>query len=382
MGNWSETGGRQAVSWGDGYEGADFCPYHRTRSVSGLAAGFVDRIGKDKNMQKLTVCIAALAGMVFGIADGSSAWAKSVDLEQVHVSGEARAVPRVEEGGQSVPLRHALEQIVPPAYSINMPNAGPWADVPVSWHARVPFVVALREALAADPTLIADVDVRLRLVTVRANASAAGNAPSEDAGLAMRHVWGLPSDANAPAQPAAPTVPVLKAQPALLAAMQSVPAPMPQAIATSRPNVPSTATVPGAANVPSTATVPGAANAPSTPSSPTNPRAVAAAVSVPAASDPHVDPPPAPSEPIRTWHLSLADHTVKTVLTRWAKEDGWQLVWDVPVDFGVDAEATVTGTFEQALEAVVEALKRSDTPSQAILYRGNKVLRIVAKGAA
>jgi hypothetical protein len=54
----------------------------------------------------------------------------------------------------------------------------------------------------------------------------------------------------------------------------------------------------------------------------------------------------------------------------------------VPIDFGVDADATVTGTFEQALEAVVEALKKSDTPIQAVLYRGNKVLRIVAKGAA
>lgn len=109
---------------------------------------------------------------------------------------------------------------------------------------------------------------------------------------------------------------------------------------------------------------------------------MATTVSAPAASDPHTDAPPAPSEPIRSWHLSLSDHTVKTVLTRWAKEDGWQLVWDVPIDFGVDADATVTGTFEQALEAVVEALKKSDTPIQAVLYRGNKVLRIVAKGAA
>lgn len=383
-------------------------------------------------MQKLTVCIAALAGMVCGIADGSSAMAKSLDSEQVRVAGEARAVPRVEEGGHSVPLRHALEQIVPPAYSINMPNAGPWADVPVSWHARVPFVVALREALAADPTLSADVDVRLRLVTVRANASAAANATSEDAGLAMRHVWGLPPDANAPAQPAAPTVPVLKAQPPLLAAMQSAPVPtaaQPATVSASpaanratslakpattsapmQPPVVAAAAAPGAPTVPAAskapvpvpvpapvpqATVeprsnveraaigPATASSASAASSPANARAVVATtVSTPAAPELHVDPPAPPSEPIRTWHLSLSDHTVKTVLTRWAKEDGWQLVWDVPIDFGVDADAAVTGTFEQALEAVVEALKKSDTPIQAVLYRGNKVLRIVAKGAA
>jgi len=104
-----------------------------------------------------------------------------------------------------------------------------------------------------------------------------------------------------------------------------------------------------------------------------------AAPSSPPAADTFPVPPP---EVSRSWRLDLADRTVKTALGRWAKEAGWQLVWEVPVDFGIDADATITGTFDEALHAVVRALDKSDTPIQAILYKGNKVLRIVAHGAA
>ena len=141
-------------------------------------------------MQKLTVCIAALVGLMCGVADGSSANAKTMEAAQVRVLGEGRTVPRVAQGGRGVPLRHALEQIVPADFSINLPNAGPWADVPVSWSARVPFVAALREALSNASDVSADVDLKLRLVTVRANA--AGATVADDPAFAMKHVWGLP----------------------------------------------------------------------------------------------------------------------------------------------------------------------------------------------
>ncbi|RQR49524.1 hypothetical protein DIE21_19855 [Burkholderia sp. Bp9140] len=77
----------------------------------------------------------------------------------------------------------------------------------------------------------------------------------------------------------------------------------------------------------------------------------------------------------------LADHTMRSALARWAQAVGWQLVWEAPGDFGIDAEASVTGTFDDALRSVVGALAHSNAPIQAILYRGNKVLRIVSKGA-
>lgn len=373
-----------------------------------LAAGFAKSDGKENKMQKLTVCIAALVGFMCGVADCSSAKAKAWDAgqAQVRIVGEGRAASRVEQAGRGVPLRHALEQIVPPDFSINLPNAGPWADVPVSWHARVPFVAALREALAAAPELSADVDLKLRLVTVRASASR--GAASDEAAFAMKHVWGLPPNtgnarnvsnasnasdgaggmAGASVPPSAAMAPTLSAQPPLLAAMQpasgrnesdvkmqAAPAVVPAATARGAAPTSTPTATPIPAPVPASA-----AASPRAVAGTTAPAAPATTSSTDAIGDPL--PAPAPAEPVKQWHLSVSDHTVKTVLTRWSKEDGWQLVWDVPIDFGVDADATVTGTFEQALQAVVDALKKSETPIQAILYRGNKVLRIVAKGAA
>jgi hypothetical protein len=334
-------------------------------------------------MKKLTVCMAALVGFMCGVADGASAKANTLDAAQVRVIGESRSAPRVAQAGHGVPLRHALEQIVPANYSINLPNAGAWADVPVSWHAREPFVVALREALAGAPGVAADVDLKLHLVTVSASLNANGSTSvgasaspgaartdaSTEAANAAKRIEEAPSKtAAAPLQPSV-EAPTLSTQPPLLVAMRSEPA---VAVATKSTTIAPVAPV-----------APVAQAGPPMPAAPAvyaTPAAPTVQPSTDAAGDPLPAPPP--PEPVRTWQLSVSDHTVKTALARWAKEDGWQLVWDVPIDFGVDADATLHGTFEQALQAVVDALKKSETPIQAVMYRGNKVLRIVAKGAA
>ncbi|KWN65302.1 toxin co-regulated pilus biosynthesis Q family protein [Burkholderia ubonensis] len=98
---------------------------------------------------------------------------------------------------------------------------------------------------------------------------------------------------------------------------------------------------------------------------------------VPAAALPAAAPVPAAS----SWDVRASDGTIRGVLSRWARTAGWQLVWDAPVDFSVDAQATLRGSFEDALQALVASLGRTSTPIQAILYQGNHVLRVVAQGA-
>ncbi|CAM8830848.1 toxin co-regulated pilus biosynthesis Q family protein [Burkholderia pseudomallei] len=93
---------------------------------------------------------------------------------------------------------------------------------------------------------------------------------------------------------------------------------------------------------------------------------------------------PVADVPLRTlpaWDVRVSDGTIRGVLSRWANTAGWQLVWDAPVDFSIDAQATLRGSFEDALQALVASLGRTSTPIQAILYRGNHVLRVVAQGA-
>jgi hypothetical protein len=83
---------------------------------------------------------------------------------------------------------------------------------------------------------------------------------------------------------------------------------------------------------------------------------------------------------IATWHVDMADGTLKAVLGRWAQTAGWQLVWEPQSDFRIEASADLAGGFEDAAGALILSAERSSVPVRAIFYRGNKVLRIVAKG--
>jgi hypothetical protein len=81
------------------------------------------------------------------------------------------------------------------------------------------------------------------------------------------------------------------------------------------------------------------------------------------------------------WQLDVADGSLRKALQRWGTTSGWQVVWELPVDFPVGAQAAFAGTFEEAVVAIAMSMQNSEMPMKAIFYRGNKVLRIVAKGA-
>jgi len=82
----------------------------------------------------------------------------------------------------------------------------------------------------------------------------------------------------------------------------------------------------------------------------------------------------------RTWEIALSDKTLNGAIARWTSAAGWQLVWELPVDYAIEAKTTVPGTFEEAIETVVRSMETAEIPMKAIFYRGNKVLRIVQKG--
>ncbi|MDH0866715.1 toxin co-regulated pilus biosynthesis Q family protein [Mitsuaria sp. GD03876] len=80
--------------------------------------------------------------------------------------------------------------------------------------------------------------------------------------------------------------------------------------------------------------------------------------------------------PPSDWTFTRADGTVHLALSRWAREAGWQLVWEVDRDFPIDAEVTLRGNFVEALEQAMAALRDTDCPLQARLQPQTRVLRI------
>jgi hypothetical protein len=236
--------------------------------------------------------------------------------QQVIVKGGQRLTGIVRTSGHDVPLLSAVEEILPTSYSVNAPNAGAWADIPVNWHAGDTVTHALGAILSVDASLHARIDTELRLVTVTADARP--TAPSTTTSV------------NAPAGTGRPSPPLLVA---------TAPA----------------ASSPSAA--PHTAT-----------------QLLPAAEATPAGALP-----PAPER--AQWQMRDTDGSVRNALARWASEAGWQFVWDVPTDFEVDATATIHGSLEEALRQVTNALAGSNVPIQVVLYKRNRVMRVVSKGA-
>ncbi|MGZ3237541.1 MAG: toxin co-regulated pilus biosynthesis Q family protein [Burkholderiaceae bacterium] len=84
--------------------------------------------------------------------------------------------------------------------------------------------------------------------------------------------------------------------------------------------------------------------------------------------------------PAPVWEIALTDKTLNGALARWSVAAGWQLMWELSVDYAVEARTTIPGTFEEAVEMVTKSMGTAEIPMKAIFYKGNKVLRIVQKG--
>lgn len=99
---------------------------------------------------------------------------------------------------------------------------------------------------------------------------------------------------------------------------------------------------------------------------------------------PEPDAPPAAAQAqlrVPTWEVVPSDRTLQTALARWSAVAGWQLVWELPVDYAVSVRTEIRGTFAEAVALVTKSMATAEIPMKAIFYDGNRVLRIVAKGS-
>lgn len=104
-------------------------------------------------------------------------------------------------------------------------------------------------------------------------------------------------------------------------------------------------------------------------------------VTAAAASDKLASPAPVPAAGGDRWDIVIADRTLNAAMARWAAAAGWQLLWELPIDYAVQAHTTIPGKFEDAVTMVVNSMEGAEIPMKAVFYSGNKVLRIMAKGA-
>ncbi|MFZ6774458.1 toxin co-regulated pilus biosynthesis Q family protein [Undibacterium sp. SXout7W] len=108
---------------------------------------------------------------------------------------------------------------------------------------------------------------------------------------------------------------------------------------------------------------------------------ILAAKSIPEMRVPEATPPTSAVMISNTvWEIAVSDKTLNAAIARWTAQAGWQLLWELSVDYAVEARTIVPGTFEEAVETVTRSMETAEIPMKAIFYKGNKVLRIVQGG--
>lgn len=85
----------------------------------------------------------------------------------------------------------------------------------------------------------------------------------------------------------------------------------------------------------------------------------------------------------RVWEIRLQDVNLATTFGRWAAENGWRVRWDARKHVLVEAPDRITGSFEDAVTAVLEGpgIAGSAYPLEVCFYPNQPPLaRITRKG--
>jgi len=79
------------------------------------------------------------------------------------------------------------------------------------------------------------------------------------------------------------------------------------------------------------------------------------------------------------WQLKKGE-TIRSELTKWAKDSGWSLVWQLDKDWMIPANSEFIGSFDVAAAKVIETLASNGVLIHASFYTANKTLVITGPG--
>ena len=79
------------------------------------------------------------------------------------------------------------------------------------------------------------------------------------------------------------------------------------------------------------------------------------------------------------WQLNPQDRTLRSALTKWCKTAHWQLVWNVNADYPIITTWNIAGSFETAVNEVLQASQTTNVPLLAIMHDKNHVLEVYSK---
>ena len=77
------------------------------------------------------------------------------------------------------------------------------------------------------------------------------------------------------------------------------------------------------------------------------------------------------------WSVLMKDKTLYRVISRWAAQAQYQLIWQVDRDYPIESGVVFEGGFRGAVTEVMSTVALTDYPLQAIFNPSARVLRVV-----
>ncbi|WP_117001673.1 TcpQ domain-containing protein [Cysteiniphilum sp. SYW-8] len=79
----------------------------------------------------------------------------------------------------------------------------------------------------------------------------------------------------------------------------------------------------------------------------------------------------------RSVYYLFKGDTVKDTIERWARENGYSIIWDVKINFDVQQDATLYGDFlasDGPFLTLLSSLKQTNTPIKAVVMKNNTIV--------
>ncbi|EKN6179119.1 hypothetical protein DVQ78_21365, partial [Yersinia enterocolitica] len=73
---------------------------------------------------------------------------------------------------------------------------------------------------------------------------------------------------------------------------------------------------------------------------------------------------------------AIAGESLQILTTRWSESAGYQIVWDVPYDYQIEAGFQLQGDFPQAITQLFDAFINSDRPMKVDIYKQQRLIHI------
>ena len=86
-----------------------------------------------------------------------------------------------------------------------------------------------------------------------------------------------------------------------------------------------------------------------------------------------------PNKNYGVWEMKISDKTVKKTFQRWAKDAGWQLIWNANIDYPISAGMSIEGDFDYAVDEVCRASQFTDNKIIGEFHPKNKVIVITTQ---